>query len=255
MLRSLRTSILIVALAAAGCGGEKAPALPKETAHDWQEAFRAAGRKGLGDVVDVRREYLASTTAEQRVQYVAETGVSSLGSQENQWIIAESLHTLGKYEEASAMYTALLEAPSPLYARTRLTFRKALADTEIPMREDIAVDDMDKKAELLDRLMHAEDTLARDEWSHKLEYRIVFLQYLLGSGDVNRLARMAQAIDATWSSEGEDNKLVHGSTLYMAEETLRAAGRVQEADAIAVKLIRFDELYGTNYGSGDHGGH
>jgi hypothetical protein len=190
-----------------------------------------------------------------RARYVAETGVQSLGGQENQWIIAEALHQLGRYQEASAVYAALLEQPEPLVPRTRLSFRKALADTGIAMSDDIATPERDRQSALLDRLLAAEAALARDGWSHKLERRVVFLQYLLGRADLDRLARMADDVDLGWSAEGEHDKLVHGSVLFMAEETMRAAGRVDHADALALKLRRFDEVFGTSYGSGDHGDH
>jgi tetratricopeptide (TPR) repeat protein len=246
---------LFVALLAAACSGDKNPMMHEQTADQWLEAMRAAGDSGPDSVIEVRSAYLAATTEETRAHHVADTGVASLGGQENQWIIAEALHKLGRYDDASALYSDLLDEPSPRYPRTRLAYRKALADTGIAMSEDVAVDDRDKKSALLDRLVRAEASLTQDAWSHKLEYRVVFLQYLLGRVDLARLAEMAGRIDLSWSPQGEQSRLVHGSTLFMAEESLRAAGRVKEADTIASKLLRFDELYGTNYSSGHHGGH
>lgn len=254
MHRSLIIVLTCLGLAAA-CHDHEAVELRGETADQWLELMRKAGQTDLDTVVEVRDAYLAATTEDTRARYVAEAGVASLGGQENQWIVADALHRLGRYAEAGPRYRALMNRPEPLIPRTRLAYREALAELGIALTEDIAVSDPAKRVSLLDRLAGIESSLPADAWSHKLEYRLALLQYQLGRADVDRLARMAARIQPTWSPEGEHDKLVHGSTLFMAEDSLRAAGRVEEADALALMLARFDEIYGTHYSTGDHGGH
>lgn len=208
----------------------------------WSDTFASATQEGPVAIVAAAKDYLATTTIAEAEQVADEINADVFTHAGMREALVNGLNQTGRFDEALQEIAKLDGQIVP----SRLALLRAMSKARVDVRAGVVEKDPAKRDALLVELA-ANEPAEADAWSAEYSYNLATGLFIAGRTD-EALPRFLSLL----GSEADQGNLplsldTIGSALNMTVTALRAEGRMDEAQAMVERLIRFDDAHHLNY--------